>query len=212
MVIRKLKNWLAFEGKGARRKVSAQVTKVVMLRFIYNIWVTTIFPVDGALSHLKIWTIFFLSYLQFLNRDTLGIKSMRVQRISLRWSLPDTAEKLGACKMPPRYQISGIPLFSGTGNWGKILCSGKGVQEPRLFMYRGRRARRHSFDFRHREVGHYILSAFSTVWKGITSDYLLPKLFNVLAIHFTEVECKIQKTHVLWPNLLLPPHPPRFVR
>lgn len=153
MVIRKLKNWLPFEGNGGRRKVSAQVTKVVMLRFIYNIWVTTIFPFDGALSHFKIWTIFFLLYLQFLNRDALGIKSMRVQSISLRWSLPDTAEKLGTCKMPPRCQISGIPLFSGTGNWGRILCSGKGVQEPRLFMYRGRRARGHSFDFRHREGG-----------------------------------------------------------
>ncbi len=129
---------------------------------------------------------------------------MRVQSISLRWSLPDTAEKLGTCKMPPRCQISGIPLFSGTGNWGRILCSGKGVQEPRLFMYRGRRARGHSFDFRHSEVGQYVLTAFSTVGNGITSDYLLPKLFNVLAINFG---CRIQKTHVLWPNLVVPPPP-----
>jgi hypothetical protein len=87
----------------------------------------------------------------------------------------------------------------------------KGVQEPRLFMYRGRRARRHSFDFRHREVGQYVLSAFSTVGKGITSDYSLPKLFNVLAIHFTEVGCRTQKTHVLWHNLLVPTPPNRIL-
>ncbi len=130
MGIRKLKNWLPFEGKGARRKVSAQITKVVMLRFIYNIWVTTIFPLDGAMSQLKIWTIFFLSYLQFLNQDTLGMKSTRVQSISLRWSLPDTADESGTCKMPPRCQISGIPLFSGTGNWGRIPCSGKAFKSP----------------------------------------------------------------------------------